>query len=191
MRHLPLSNVLLAAAVALATSGGATAQQSPKPATDEFAARGQREARAIKYGDWEKVCFKPGGAKVVCRTTIAGRVESGQIAVRLYVVEREGENTARLQLFLPVGLYVPAGAKLTVDSGVANKIPFTWCLTNTCIAGEPAEPGLIRDMESGRNLTVEVVDTNMLAVTTVLPLDRFAAVRKGAPAKVFEQTIEE
>lgn len=191
MRHSPMSDLLLATLLALAADGGAMAQQGAKPATDEFAARGQREARAIKYGDWEKVCFKPGGAKVVCRTTIAGRFETGQIAVRLYVVEREGENTARLQLFLPVGLYVPAGAKLTVDNGVANNIPFTWCLTNTCIAGEPAEPGLIRDMESGRSITIEVVDTNMLAVTTVLPLDRFAAVRKGAPAKVFEQTIEE
>lgn len=191
MRHLSLSNVLLAAALALATSGGATAQQGTKPATDEFAARGQREARAIKYGDWEKVCFKPGGAKMVCRTTIAGRFETGQIAVRLYVVEREGEDTARLQLFLPVGIYLPAGAKLTIDNGVANQFPFTWCLTNTCIAGEPAEPGLLRDMESGRNLTIEAVDTNMLAVKTSLPLDRFAAVRKGTPAKVFEQTIEE
>lgn len=191
MRHLPLSNVLLAAAVALATSGGATAQQIPKPATDEFAARGQRDARAIKYGDWEKVCFKPGGAKTICRTTIAGRFETGQIALRLYVVEREGENTARLQLFLPVGLYVPAGAKLSVDNGVANKVPFTWCLTNTCIAGAPAEPGLLRDMESGRNLTIEAVDTNMLAVTTSLPLDQFAAVRNGAPARLIEQSIEE
>jgi hypothetical protein len=36
-----------------------------------------------------------------------------------------------------------------------------------------------------------VVDTNMLAVTTSLPLDQFAAVRKGAPARLFEQSIEE
>lgn len=191
MRRQPLSSMLLATALAVATAAAAVAQQDPKPATDEFAVRGQREARAIKYGDWEKVCFKPGGARMVCRTTIAGRFETGQIAVRLYVVEREGESTARLQLLLPVGLYVPAGAKLTVDSGAANQIPFTWCLNNTCIAGEPAEPGLLRDMESGRNLTIEVVDTNMLAVKTSLPLDRFAAVRKAAPAKLFEQSIEE
>jgi invasion protein IalB len=191
MRHLPLFSMLLATALALAAVEGAMAQQGPKPAIDEFAVRGQREARAIKYGDWEKVCFKPGGATMVCRTTIAGQFVTGQIAVRLYVVEREGENTARLQLFLPVGLHLPAGAKLTVDNGVANKIPFTWCLTNTCIAGEPAEPGLLRDMESGKNLTIEVVDTNMLAVTTSLPLDQFAAVRKGAPARLFEQSIEE
>jgi invasion protein IalB len=189
MRRQPPSSIFLA--LALATAGATNAQQGPKPATDEFAARGQREARAIKYGDWEKVCFKPGGAKMVCRTTIAGRFETGQVAVRLYVVEREGESAARLQLFLPVGLYVPAGAKLSVDNGTANKVPFTWCLTNTCIAGKPAEPGLLRDMEDGRNLTVEVVDTNMLAVTTSLPLDQFAAVRKGAPAKLFEQSIEE
>lgn len=191
MRRQPLSSILLATALALATAAAAMAQQGLKPTTDEFAVRGQREARAIKYGGWEKVCFKPGGAKTVCRTTIAGRFETGQIAVRLYVVERETESTARLQLFLPVGLYVPAGVKLTVDNGVANKVPFTWCLTNTCIAGAPAEPGLLRDMESGRNLTVEVVDTNMLAVTTSLPLDQFAAVRKGAPARLIEQSIEE
>jgi len=183
--------MLLAIAATLPAIAGAMAQQGAKPSTDEFAVGGQREARAIKYGDWEKICFKPGGAKIVCRTTIAGRFETGQIAVRLYVVEREGDSTARLQLFLPVGLFVPAGARLAVDNGTANKVPFTWCLTNTCIAGEPAEPGLLRDMESGRNLTVEVVDTNMLVVTTSLPLDRFAAVRNGAPAKLFEQSIEE
>jgi hypothetical protein len=38
---------------------------------------------------------------------------------------------------------------------------------------------------------VEVVDTNLLAVTTSLPLNQFAAVRKGAPLQVFEQKIDE
>jgi hypothetical protein len=46
-------------------------------------------------------------------------------------------------------------------------------------------------MEAGKNLTVEVVDTNLLAVTTSLPLQQFAAVRKGEPAQVFDQKIEE
>jgi invasion protein IalB len=150
-----------------------------------------REARAIKYGDWEKVCFKPGGAKMVCRTTIAGHFETGQIAVRAYIVEREDQSTARLQMFLPVGLYMPAGFKLTVDKGTVHKIPYTWCLTNTCIAGDVANPHLHGEMESGANLVSEVVDTNMLAVTTSLPVHRFAAIRKGAPTKIFTQNIDE
>ena len=167
------------------------AQQAAKPADDEFAIRGQREAGTIKYGDWEKLCFKPGGAKMICRTTIAGHFDSGQIAVRVYIVEREDQSTARLQIFLPVGLYMPAGAKLTVDKGKAHKIPFTWCLTNTCIAGDIASPNLLGEMESGANLVIEVVDTNMLAVTTSLPLNQFAASRKGAPTKIFAQSIDE
>jgi len=192
MRHSRWLHVLFGAALALSTVDLAPAQQAEKPAADEFAARGQRETRAIRYGDWQKLCFKPGGvAKMVCRTTISGAFETGQTAVRLYVTEREGDSTARLQLFLPVGLYVRPGVKLTIDKGTAHKIPFSWCLTNTCIAGDPASPALLREMETGKNLVVEVVDTNMLAVTTSLPLDKFAAVRNGAPVKVFEQTIDE
>ena len=191
MRYSTWPAILLGLLFALPTTDLASAQQDAKPATDEFAARGQREARSIKYGDWQKFCFKPGGAKMVCRTTISGTFETGQIAVRIYVTEREGVGTARLQLFLPVGLYMPPGAKVSVDKGTAYKIPFSWCLTNTCIAGDRAAPALLREMEAGKNLTVEVVDTNLLAVTTSLPLQQFAAVRKGAPAQVFEQKIEE
>jgi hypothetical protein len=40
-------------------------------------------------------------------------------------------------------------------------------------------------------LVIEVVDTNLLAVTTSLPLQNFAAARKGTPAQVFEQKIDE
>jgi hypothetical protein len=46
-------------------------------------------------------------------------------------------------------------------------------------------------MESGEKLKLEVVDTNLLSVSTLLPLGQFAAVRKGAPAQVFQQDIDE
>jgi Invasion associated locus B (IalB) protein len=84
-----------------------------QPGGPEVALRGQREARDIKFGAWEKF-FKPGGAKMVCRTTISGTFNTGQTAVRLYLTEREDTDGARLQLFLPVGLYLPDGATLAV-----------------------------------------------------------------------------
>lgn len=195
MRHSSWVCLVFGAAVALSAASPAFAQAAPptaaKVAADEFAARGQREARSIKYGDWQKNCFKPGGAKMICRTTISGTFETGQTAVRIDVIERESDKAARLQLFLPVGLYVRSGVKLTVDKGTAHKIPFTWCLTNTCIAADVAAPALLRELETGKSLTVEVVDTNLLAVTTSLPVSQFAAVRKGAPAQTFEQQIDE
>jgi invasion protein IalB len=188
------ASALLLSTCVIASAYG---QQSPpstagseKPQT-EFALRGQRDARAIKYGDWQKFCFKTPGTNAVCRTTISGKWDTGQSAVRIDLIEREGEGAARLQLFLPVGLYLQAGTKLTVDQGTPVQIPYVWCLTNTCIASDRANPALIRQMETGQQLKLEVTDTNLLSVSTLLPLGQFASVRKAAPSRTFMQEIDE
>jgi invasion protein IalB len=180
--------------------GTASAQQaakpggnpaSEKPAGQEFALRGQRAARDIKYSDWHKFCFKVPGTNMVCRTSISGTFETGQSAVRIDLIEREGDKAARLQLFLPVGLYLQAGVKVTIDQGAAYRIPYVWCLTNTCIAADLADPALIKEMETGQKLQLEVADSSVLAVSTALPVNQFAAVRHGTPAQTFEQNIDE
>jgi invasion protein IalB len=164
---------------------------SEKPAEPESAPRGQRVASGIKYGDWRKVCFKTPGTNMVCRTSISGTFETGQSAVRIDLIERDGGGAARLQLFLPVGLYLQAGVKLTLDQGTTYRIPYVWCLTNTCIAADVADPKLIAEMESGQKLLLEVVDSSVLTVTTSLPLDHFREVRQQAPAQIFEQSVDE
>jgi invasion protein IalB len=162
-----------------------------KPPETEFAPRGQRLSRDIKYADWQKVCFKTPAADMVCRTAISGTFETGQFAVRVNLIERDGKDASRLQLFLPAGLYLPAGVTLTVDQGAQHQIPYVWCLTNTCIAANVADASLIAEMEGGKALQLAIVDSNMLTVTTTIPLDQFAAVHKGDPAQVFQQDIDE
>jgi invasion protein IalB len=164
---------------------------SEKPTGQEFALRGQRAARDIKYSDWRKICFKVPGTSMVCRTSINGTYDTGQSAVRIDLIEREGDKAARLQLFLPVGLYLQAGVKVTIDQGVPYRIPYVWCLTNTCIAANLADPALIKEMETGQTLQLEVVDSSVLAVTTVLPVNQFAAARQGVPTQTFEKNIDE
>jgi hypothetical protein len=46
-------------------------------------------------------------------------------------------------------------------------------------------------MESGKTLVLETVDSNLLALTTSVPLAQFAAAHKGAPAKMLEQYVDE
>src|SRR5882762_4349414 len=122
----------------------AASQQNPtiatKPGSTEIAPRGQREAKDIAYGEWKKLRFKPGGAKMLCRISITGTFATGQIAVRLDIVDREGDGAARLQLFAPVGVYLQKPVKVTVDQGKAYLVPYTWCLTNACIAGMAGKP---------------------------------------------------
>lgn len=183
------------ASVSILLASGIADAQRASPAGDkapEMASRGQRGlVRQIKYGDWQKVCFKTPGSSMVCRTSISGTFDSGQLAVRADLIEREGDSKSRLQLFLPVGLYLQAGVKLTVDQGKPYQVPYVWCMTNTCIAGNPADPQLIRDMEKGEKLSLEVVDSSVQSVTTEIPLNQFATVRKGAPAQTFQQDVDE
>ena len=127
---------------------------------------------------------------MLCRTSITGKFPTGQVAVRVDVIEREG-GAARLQLFVPVGMYLQQPVKLTVDQGSSHRMPYSWCLTNACIAADAADPNIIKEMETGKTLVLEVVDSNLLALTTSMPLAQFASVHKGAPAKTLEQDIEE
>jgi invasion protein IalB len=187
-----LSGFLVVAVAGTATGKKAAAQDTStaaKPA--EVATRGQREAKDIAYGGWQKLCFKPGGAPAVCRTSITGNFPTGQMALRVDLIEREGDRTARLQLFVPVGMYLQQPAKLTVDQGSPYRIPYSWCLTNACIASDVADPGIIKEMESGKALILEMVDSSLLLLTTTLPLAQFASVHQGAPERTLEQAIDE
>jgi invasion protein IalB len=192
-----LATLAPAAALSLLLLSGLADSQQTAPAGEkshepEMGSRGQRSlVRQIKYGDWKKVCFKTPGSSMVCRTSIIGTFDTGQSAVRADLIEREGDDKSRLQLFLPVGMYLPAGVKLTVDKGKTYQVPYVWCMTNACMASKPADPQLIRDMEKASKLSLEVVDSSVQSVTTEIPLGQFVAVRKSAPSQTFQQDIDE
>ena len=196
-RDLSFPSILLGLSIAmwtpapLAAAGERYAELSPaeraaaKLPEAEVGPRGQHMPRDIKYSAWRKNCFKTSDAKTLCRTTSEGTWNTDQMAVRVDLIEREG-GSARLQIFVPVGLYLQPGVKVTIDQGAPMQVPYSWCLTNICVAATPASPELIKAMASGLKLTLEVVDSNILSVATTLPLDQFAAARNAPPTQVFE-----
>lgn len=187
-----LSVSLLLAIVTTTTVRDAGAREKPpaaKPA--EVAPRGQREVKDITYGSWRKLCFKAGGAPTLCRTSITGTFPTGQVAVRVDLIEPDDGRNGRLQVFLPVGLYLQHPVKLSVDQGNSYHVPYTWCLSNTCIAADVADQKIIKDMEAGKELLLEMTDSNLLSLTTSVPLTQFVSTHKGAPAQTFEQDIDE
>ncbi len=187
----PLALVMLCLACAMTTSAfGQDAQHTgaldDRPTEAEAGPRGQHMPRNITYSPWQKLCFKDSVANVVCRTTTNGTWDTGQVAVRVDFIRREGEKATRLQIFLPVGLYLQAGVKVTVDNGPSVHVPYSWCLTNICVAGNLVDPRLVGEIEAGQKLTLEVVDSNLLTIPTTISLNQFAATHKGAPVKTVE-----
>jgi invasion protein IalB len=156
----------------------------------EIGPRGEHMPQDIKYSAWRKVCFKAPDAKTLCRTTSEGTWDTGQVAVRVDLIERAG-GVGRLQIFVPVGLYLQPGIKVTIDRNATIPVPYNWCLTNMCVAATLANPDLVQELLSGKTFKLEVVDSNFLTVATSLPLDQFASIRDGAPAQVFEYQLDD
>src|SRR5471030_279893 len=200
-RHRFLSTGLLVvfmAAVVMRVDAQQLVPFGDVPATEKFseaeiATRGQQQGRPLTYTPWRKVCFKASqeaGSKMVCRTTINGRWDTGQIALRMDLIEREGDPVARLQIFVPPGSFLQPGIKLTVDQGPPMQIPYVICLANGCVAGSVATANLIHDLETGQMLVLETVNSNVVGVTNSLPLKDFGEAHRGAPAQIFEQRLE-
>jgi invasion protein IalB len=194
-----------AAFIALGISMAATMASSQEiipfgdvPATADFseaqiAARGQQKLPDLTYSTWKKLCFRGAqGAdiKMVCRTTIEGKSDLGQTILRVDLIERQEAPAARLQIFVPVGNFLQPGINLTVDKGSSLLVPYTICLANGCVAATVPEPNYLSELETGKVLSLAVVNSNVVTVIASLPLDDFAKARKGVAAQIFEQKLE-
>ena len=153
---VPRDPVLSALSVLLFCSALQAAEKSKAPLTPpredaplsepEVAPRGRHAPRDITYSPWQKLCFKVPGKDLLCRTSTTGTWDTGQMAIRIDVIERQG--SARLQILLPVGLYLRSGVKLKVDTSAREvEIPFNWCFSNLCVAAAPASRDMIKALE--------------------------------------------
>ena len=196
---------VVVAFMALSISMAATVASSQQvipfgdvPATADFseaeiAARGQQKLPNLTYSAWKKLCFRGAqGAdtKMVCRTSIEGKSDLGQIILKVDLIEREDAPSTRLQIFVPTGNLLQPGIRLTVDKGTSILVPYTICLANGCVAANVPEPKLLSELETGRTLSLEAVNSNVVTVIASLSLDNFASARQGVAAQVFEQKLE-
>jgi invasion protein IalB len=202
----PEARRLIAAAfIALVVSMTATVARSQQvipfgdvPARADFteaeiAARGQQKLPNLTYSTWKKLCFRgaqSADTKMVCRTSIEGKSDLGQIILKVDLIEREDAPSTRLQIFVPTGNLLQPGIRLTVDKGTSILVPYTICLANGCVAATVPEPKLLSELETGRMLSLEAVNSNVVTVIASLSLDNFASARQGAAAQVFEQKLE-
>ena len=159
----------------------------------EIAARGQQKLPNLSYSAWKKLCFRGAqGAdtKMVCRTSIEGKSDLGQIILKVDLIEREDAPSTRLQLFVPAGNFLQPGIRLTIDKGTAMLVPYTICLANGCVAATVPEPKFLRELETGRMLSLEAVNSNVVNVIATLSLDNFASARQGVASQILEQKLE-
>jgi len=76
---------------------------------------------------------------------------------------------------LPLGLNLPAGARLQVDDGKVVEMQIQTCENRGCYASTPIAPELLAALKSGKQLKVSFQNLGKEVISIPMPLSDFAA----------------
>ena len=191
----------LAAALSSSLVVGARAQQKPAP---KAAPKGQQpapeaakpsgpEMPPLTYSSWTKMCGKSqeAGGKTMCRTGKDGRMDNGMPMVGAVLTEVEGEARKMLQVMLPLGVLLPRGTRVLIDTDEqgAMVLPIVVCAGGGCMAQIETNAEMVAKLKKGQNLYVQAYNMQQAVFTLAVPLADFAKAYDGPPTD--QKEVEE
>jgi invasion protein IalB len=188
-RLLPwLLAVVLGATAAVAQTEPQKAQKAQKKSEKQK----QKQQQAVQppqppvvYSQWTKICPKqPPGAqqvKQVCLTVSEARLETGQFLAGAALIEQQGEEKKLLRITLPLGMQIPPGTRLTLDSEQPASGTYVTCIPNGCMADYEINANYVDRMKKGQQLLLQGVNMPGQVANYMLPLASFAKAVDGPP----------
>ncbi|WP_312014697.1 MULTISPECIES: invasion associated locus B family protein [unclassified Bradyrhizobium] len=158
---------------AKAAPRAAQATPSPTPAPQADAAPANTPAAP----GWVARCSSPSrDAPLECAVEqSAVLTKTGQVIVLLNI-RVAGETRQPIAIIqLPLGLNLPAGAKLQVDDGKVSDLQIQTCEQRGCYANSPIPADMLAAMKSGKQLKVSFQNMAKESITIPMPLADFAA----------------
>jgi invasion protein IalB len=101
--------------------------------------------------------------------------KTGQLIVLVSIRVPGDTHTPVALVQLPLGLNLPAGAKLQVDDGKAIDLQIQTCENRGCYASTPIAPDMLAALKSGKQLKVSFQDMAKETIAIPIPLADFAA----------------
>jgi invasion protein IalB len=164
-----------AAAQALKAKGAPAAsstQTTPSPSPQQPEA-----ANTPPQPGWVARCGSAGrDAPLECAVEeTAVLTKTGQLVVLVNIRVTSDTRMPIALVQLPLGLNLPAGAKLQVDDGKTVDLQVQTCENRGCYANLPIAPDLLAAMRSGKQLKVSFQNLAKDPITIPMPLTDFAA----------------
>jgi invasion protein IalB len=101
--------------------------------------------------------------------------KTGQLIVLLNIRVASDTRTPIAVIQLPLGLNLPAGAKLQVDDGKTADLHIQTCEQRGCYANTPISAEMLAEMKSGKQLKVSFQNLAKETISIPMPLADFAA----------------
>ena len=101
--------------------------------------------------------------------------KTGQLVVLVNIRVPSDTPTPVALVQLPLGINLPAGAKLQVDDAKAVDLQIQTCENRGCYASTPLAPDVLTALRSGKQLKVLFQNLAKETITIPMPLTDFAA----------------
>ena len=184
------ASVALAVAVILASPGHSEAQQAPKaksppplprttqatPSPTPAPLAEAAPANTPAPPGWIARCTSISrDAPLECAVEqTAVLTKTGQLIVLINIRVASDTRTPIAVVQLPLGLNLPAGAKLQVDDGKTSDLQIQTCEQRGCYANTPIAADMLAAMKSGKQLKVSFQNLAKEIITIPMPLADFA-----------------
>jgi invasion protein IalB len=185
--RIDVKTVLLAAVLAAGLIGAGHGQQAPKSKAAPHAAQAAPGAATPPAAEAAPAAAPPPGWAARCTSAsreaplecaieqTAVMSKTGQLVVLVNIRVPSDTHAPVLLLQLPLGLNLPAGAKVQVDDRKVTDLQIQTCESRGCYASTPVAADLLAALKSGKQMKVAFQTMNKETVTIPMPLGDFAA----------------
>ena len=171
-----------ALAVTFAASGSSQAQApkaksaAPAQAAPSPTPSAQAEAAPAPPGWIARCTSLSRDAPLECAIEqTAVLTKTGQLIVLINIRVASDTRTPIAVIQLPLGLNLPAGAKLQVDDGKTADLQIQTCEQRGCYANTPIAADMLAAMKSGKQLKVSFQNLAKEVISIPMPLADFTA----------------
>lgn len=136
--------------------------------------RAQGEVKA-SHGDWQIRCDTPPGARgeqcaLIQNVTAEDRNDVGLSVIVLKTADKKARI---LRVLAPLGVLLPSGLGLKIDTADVGRAGFVRCLDNGCIAEVILEDTLLKQLRDGKTATFIIFRTPEEGIGIPISLNGF------------------
>jgi len=186
MTAKPLAMAILLTAVLASAGHAQTAPKAKGPASQPAApsaaapaapAAADQGGNAPQQPGWAARCSSASrDAPLECaieQTAVLSK--TGQLIVLLNIRVPSDTRAPVALAQLPLGLNLPAGAKIQIDDGKTIDLQIQTCESRGCYASTPVAPDMLTALKSGKQLKLSFQTMTKETITIPMPLGDFAA----------------
>jgi len=130
---------------------------------------------------WRKVCTKQEDNDV-CVVQHIAIASSGQLLTAVGMIIVEGKvNNRMLQVSVPSARTIPPGVAMSVDGGQQQRIPYSVCMPDKCVAQVPLTDGIVDSFKRGGEVVFTSVNFQRAANPIKISLAGFTDAFDGDP----------